>query len=464
MEPDQTQEFKKCLHQIVNLDELIDLVKVRPVIWDKTADGYRNKEQCAIAWDEICRVLFENYGYINWNEEFKAFAGKQVKQRWTTAKDVWQRSHKRRKEALQNGENISDMKDSVRYEKLKFLSKIYDRKDNFQSGNEDKYFMDKNGEIMDSPLSPQDDYNDDNDHVDQPHQVDIQSLMSQMIQKHNINLTSQKNNHETNARSVSQMKSDQTSSSHKTVVVNLDDKFKVGNLLSASKQRSSSVDFRDGKTSFNPKQSPKHETSLNPKQSPKHETSLNPKQSPKYVTSFNLKQSPKHETSFNPKQSPKYVTSFDLKQSPKHEQTTIPLEEAPSCSYSHSARNNPDQGAPKMNLKSYRDKDKDIPISSVDPIPAKHTLNKLKRKSSAPTTDETPQKRAAHREKSSNTQLEHFIEAIKPRIEDFNKMETMEFFFDILKPLIKDFDKHQLLDFQIEALQLIKKIEGNQVP
>lgn len=59
---------------IVENDFLIQLVRERPILWDKTLDDYRHKQRTYNAWKDICLLNFEHFQ--TFSEKEKRHVGK----------------------------------------------------------------------------------------------------------------------------------------------------------------------------------------------------------------------------------------------------------------------------------------------------------------------------------------------------------------------------------------------------
>ncbi|XP_054273526.1 uncharacterized protein LOC128993574 [Macrosteles quadrilineatus] len=387
------QEVKKIINNTINIDELIDLVRDRPVIWDRSVEGYRNKEFSGFAWEQICRRIFNTYD--DWGQEQKIYVEKMVKQKWTTTRDVWQRNYRKRKDAMQTGENL-EIKENARYEKLKFLAKVYEKYDNLQSTNDEK-MVTINLEDMENPPSPQADPGSGNINFDNFQQDLIRCFNKRS--PNNFNMPPQKRRHENGGvPNVQFINNEQGTSAPRTTVVNVEDRMKVENLLKASKRRMSSNDL------------------MKPEK-------ISRTQAPPQVPS-----SPRRE---------------EISHTPKKQ----------------SIKNNPE----KSSQKNQESK------PHVQPLKQENFSNASVSTSRASNEIEPPNVKVvnleqinipADREKSSNTELEHFIQILRPTIKDFNDSQMMKFLVATLKPLIAGFDKRQLRDFQIETLKLVGQIEG----
>lgn len=56
----------------VCVSKLIDLVRDRPVLWDRQEEVYKNRKLTKKAWTEICEALLENYAELP-DEDQKSF-------------------------------------------------------------------------------------------------------------------------------------------------------------------------------------------------------------------------------------------------------------------------------------------------------------------------------------------------------------------------------------------------------
>jgi len=58
----------------MDVDLLISLVEVRPVLWDKTSNIYKDRIETKNAWKEVCMEL--NSDFSNYDDEQKNNFGK----------------------------------------------------------------------------------------------------------------------------------------------------------------------------------------------------------------------------------------------------------------------------------------------------------------------------------------------------------------------------------------------------
>lgn len=366
-------------------------------------------------------------------------SGKVIKQKWTSARDIWQRSHRKRKEAIQNGETVNDLKDIDRYEKLKFLCKVYDREDYSKTEKSEKIVDSYKGNI-ERPPSPQGDLDEENIPVHNPEQTEsfVHFLLNKKAQQRpaiSPSVISKKRKLE-HSNDVHEKEDQQT-----TVVVNVEDMIRVSNLNSASKQRTSSVDGRETqKRNFNPSYTPRCE--------------------PIYFNQFEEQlTSPRnnHSTKKTPSQSP---------QKPVPNSANLVLKSTSQFVKKDNLTLSSFVNLPSSNISN--DKiTKHHGHQASEEMGHKNKINEIK-------VEPSSSKISSEDNDTLNTELDQFFQLLKLRIADFSKAEMMDFFFgilknrienknhvmdtffEILKPLI---DKHKSLDFQIEALQLIKKVQ-----
>jgi hypothetical protein len=58
----------------MDVDLLISLVEVRPVLWDKTSNIYKDRIETKNAWKEVCMEL--NGDFVKYDDEQKNNYGK----------------------------------------------------------------------------------------------------------------------------------------------------------------------------------------------------------------------------------------------------------------------------------------------------------------------------------------------------------------------------------------------------
>ncbi|XP_050665809.1 uncharacterized protein LOC126972836 isoform X1 [Leptidea sinapis] len=73
----------------IDTERVIIEVHLRPVLWDKRNELYKNRDAREAAWRDILKELAPNYE--NLSEEERKEADKKIQQRWRTARDTYQK-------------------------------------------------------------------------------------------------------------------------------------------------------------------------------------------------------------------------------------------------------------------------------------------------------------------------------------------------------------------------------------
>ncbi|XP_049799554.1 uncharacterized protein LOC126234856 [Schistocerca nitens] len=118
----------------IDTELLITLVEVRPVLWDKTLDAYRDRIATKNAWREVCVALKQDFDEME-DKDKNAF-GIEVIRRWTNLRDSFVKSNIKIQAAKKSGSAAKKMKKYVYSDQLQFLKKLYDAReteDSFQS-------------------------------------------------------------------------------------------------------------------------------------------------------------------------------------------------------------------------------------------------------------------------------------------------------------------------------------------
>ncbi|XP_068200905.1 uncharacterized protein [Palaemon carinicauda] len=105
----------------IEVDLLISLVEANPVIWDKSLDHYKCREQTALAWKNVCCGLNEEFEHLD--GKIKNEFGNRVVKKWRNVKDSWQKAQKKLLEQKSSGSGSKTLKKYVYDEKLHFLKK-----------------------------------------------------------------------------------------------------------------------------------------------------------------------------------------------------------------------------------------------------------------------------------------------------------------------------------------------------
>ncbi|CAG4962436.1 unnamed protein product [Colias eurytheme] len=94
--------------------QLIQGVRDRPCLWDKSLENYKDRVERRAAWEEVFGILDE--GYNEMNREEKRLMGEHVLCKWTNIRDTFMKSLKTRMGRPK--------KKYIFYEHLKFLLKM----------------------------------------------------------------------------------------------------------------------------------------------------------------------------------------------------------------------------------------------------------------------------------------------------------------------------------------------------
>ncbi|XP_075987037.1 uncharacterized protein LOC142983823 [Anticarsia gemmatalis] len=97
-----------------NVIQLIEGVKDRPCLWDKTTENYKDRVERRLAWEEIFAMLEE--GYENMTPEEKRLTGEHILHKWTNIRDTFVKSLKTKMGRPKRRYLL--------YDHLKFLTKI----------------------------------------------------------------------------------------------------------------------------------------------------------------------------------------------------------------------------------------------------------------------------------------------------------------------------------------------------
>ncbi|XP_072375826.1 uncharacterized protein [Diabrotica undecimpunctata] len=103
---------------------LISLIENKTVLWDKTSEGYKDKNLRLAAWREICTILNPEFEQLE-EKERQEFA-KTVSDKWSNIRDTWQKSiKKKKKDKNGSGSAAKRSRNYVHEEQLMFLKKVY---------------------------------------------------------------------------------------------------------------------------------------------------------------------------------------------------------------------------------------------------------------------------------------------------------------------------------------------------
>ncbi|XP_072378009.1 uncharacterized protein [Diabrotica undecimpunctata] len=110
----------------IDTEHLISLVHGRPVIWDKTSETYKERNETRSAWQEICRELKNSFEVLESNNKTKF--GKQVMKKWGNIRDTFQKSCKKIKIVKKSGAEAVTHKKYIDNKQLQFLKKVFEER------------------------------------------------------------------------------------------------------------------------------------------------------------------------------------------------------------------------------------------------------------------------------------------------------------------------------------------------
>ena len=119
----------------INIELLITHVQSRPVLWDKTLDIYKDRNQTKKAWKEVCKKLKSNFEELS-DTEKNSFSN-EVAKKWTNVRDSFVKSNKRLKELRTCGVASFKPKKYVYTNQLQFLSKLIEERPTEERPTED---------------------------------------------------------------------------------------------------------------------------------------------------------------------------------------------------------------------------------------------------------------------------------------------------------------------------------------
>ncbi|KAJ8943581.1 hypothetical protein NQ314_009706 [Rhamnusium bicolor] len=118
----------------IDVEVLITLVELRPVLWDKTLDVYKDRIATRNAWREVCSALKQDFNEME--DKDKNVFGKEVIRTWTNLRDSFVKSNMKIKATKNSGSAAKKIKKYVYSDQLQFLKKLYEARpteDSFQS-------------------------------------------------------------------------------------------------------------------------------------------------------------------------------------------------------------------------------------------------------------------------------------------------------------------------------------------
>ncbi|XP_060800955.1 uncharacterized protein LOC132901888 [Amyelois transitella] len=111
---------------------LITLIEIRPILWDKTLENYKDNNLRTAAWREVCIVLREDFQELE-EKERQSYA-KMVVKKWNQIRDSWKRSLNAKKKINKSGSAAVNTKKYCYHDQLLFLKKNMDPAETQDSG------------------------------------------------------------------------------------------------------------------------------------------------------------------------------------------------------------------------------------------------------------------------------------------------------------------------------------------
>ncbi|KAJ8703947.1 hypothetical protein PYW07_013241 [Mythimna separata] len=107
----------------IDTERVIIEVHLRPCLWDKSHELYKNRDARSAAWEEILKELTPNFESLS--EKEKKNADKKIQQRWRTARDTYSKEKSSDKKQPSGSASQKKKKYSF-YDMLTFLDKTTD--------------------------------------------------------------------------------------------------------------------------------------------------------------------------------------------------------------------------------------------------------------------------------------------------------------------------------------------------
>ncbi|XP_060532833.1 uncharacterized protein LOC132705899 [Cylas formicarius] len=103
----------------VDAQLLISLVEQHAELWDNSSEYYKHKQRTEAAWNDVCRVVFQDFDILTQTE--KMARGKAVRRKWANIRDSWMRYLRKVTEDLECG--MKPPKKYLYHDQLLFLTK-----------------------------------------------------------------------------------------------------------------------------------------------------------------------------------------------------------------------------------------------------------------------------------------------------------------------------------------------------
>lgn len=76
----------------INVGSLIAEVHLRPILWDKSTSGYRDRSLRDTAWTEVCVALYPDYD--TYEERLQWVIEQDLRKRWKSVRDRFLKWHR----------------------------------------------------------------------------------------------------------------------------------------------------------------------------------------------------------------------------------------------------------------------------------------------------------------------------------------------------------------------------------
>ncbi|CAL1272861.1 unnamed protein product [Larinioides sclopetarius] len=130
----------------IDTEVLIALVKIRPVLWDKTNEIYKDREATRKAWEEVCISLNKHFQTLEERDK-NLFLKEVVLKRWTNVRDSFARFCRKEKEEKKSDGRESTKRKRIKkyiyHNQMRFLRKLYD-----DENAEENYEIERNEDAL----------------------------------------------------------------------------------------------------------------------------------------------------------------------------------------------------------------------------------------------------------------------------------------------------------------------------
>ncbi|XP_044759431.1 uncharacterized protein LOC123317115 [Coccinella septempunctata] len=145
----------------VDAEQLIELVKNRPVLWNRKHEKYRDKFKTQKAWQEILTELDVNFE--EFDDDVKSEFGRIVLKKWTQMRDSYRKSLSKKQ---RSGPAGSKIKTYIYSSRLRFLDNMFEERERAN--------RDTSPENIEDPVSANE--QSENDEIHQESVPDVSNL------------------------------------------------------------------------------------------------------------------------------------------------------------------------------------------------------------------------------------------------------------------------------------------------